>query len=918
MSDAIDKIIIELDSKDKGAVNGIESLIETLTKLQKVSESTSSFDEKGAGRIQSLASSVQSLASSASGLDSVVSSLAKLSKLDLSGVESATSKISKIKDAVDSAKSPSPNAPVTESNGSGLGGEQFFDSERVGGGGKNFANFRKQLPDVTKKLSKLKDIFSNLGGKGEGILTSLGSSLKTIGSQFNRFTGIKNTTDDLKKGSEKAREFETSLKRIALYRALRFIVSQITQGFKDGVQNLYNYSNAIGGQFAGSIDRAYSSLLYFKNSIAAAAAPLINALAPALDFVIDKVVSFLNVINQLLARLTGASFWTKAVKQTKSYSGAVQKATGSANKAAKELQKTLMGFDELNLLNDNPSSGGSGGGGGGGGAGDYGSMFEEVPIDNEIGAFADMLKDAFMRGDWESLGTILGEKVNDAIDAVPWETIGDKIGYYLNGAIQTAYYFLSTVDFRKIGSGIATTINHALEEVDFEIAGRLLIKKLTVLLDALIGGIETLDWKLVGKSLGDIFRGIFNESSDWLKSVNWGALGTNVSNGISNAIRGIDSQSLVNSISNFVRNAIRAAALFISAFDFVGLIDAIGKFIADGIRGMDTSGILESLSLVLWTIILRLPEMILEVGALVFEGIGAFFHSIGCDVIGGLFDGIGESLRDFGTWIKENITDPLIDWVKEHLGIHSPSTVFSEIGMNIILGLLDGLKSWFGDVKKWFSTNFPWLSKFVSGTWKVIKGDTKLDWGEIKTTLSTKWGEIKKNSGDFLNDTKKSFKEKFGDVKKTVSDTVDEIKKKFNFKWSLPELKLPHISISGNWSLKPPFEVPKLSLKWYAKGGFPDEGQLFMAREAGPELVGSIGGRTAVANNDQIVEGISYGVSSANEGVIRTLIAVGQQVVQSIREKDTATYLDGERVTDRVTEIQNRKNRMFGRTMQNV
>jgi hypothetical protein len=49
----------------------------------------------------------------------------------------------------------------------------------------------------------------------------------------------------------------------------------------------------------------------------------------------------------------------------------------------------------------------------------------------------------------------------------------------------------------------------------------------------------------------------------------------------------------------------------------------------------------------------------------------------------------------------------------------------------------------------------------------------------------------------------------------------------------------------------------------FASGGFPDEGQLFVAREAGPEMVGTIGGRTAVANNDDIVEGIRAGVFEA-------------------------------------------------------
>ena len=87
-------------------------------------------------------------------------------------------------------------------------------------------------------------------------------------------------------------------------------------------------------------------------------------------------------------------------------------------------------------------------------------------------------------------------------------------------------------------------------------------------------------------------------------------------------------------------------------------------------------------------------------------------------------------------------------------------------------------------------------------------------------------------------------------------------------KLSLPKLniKLPHFNFtttkktifgqSINW--------PKLSVDWYAQGGFPDMGQLFIANENGPEMVGTMNGRSAVANNDQIVEGVASGVSRAN------------------------------------------------------
>ena len=62
---------------------------------------------------------------------------------------------------------------------------------------------------------------------------------------------------------------------------------------------------------------------------------------------------------------------------------------------------------------------------------------------------------------------------------------------------------------------------------------------------------------------------------------------------------------------------------------------------------------------------------------------------------------------------------------------------------------------------------------------------------------------------------------------------------------------------------KKSFTLFGIKLPWFAEGGFPETGQLFVAREAGPELVGRINGKTAVANNDQIVTGISSGVYNA-------------------------------------------------------
>ena len=103
-----------------------------------------------------------------------------------------------------------------------------------------------------------------------------------------------------------------------------------------------------------------------------------------------------------------------------------------------------------------------------------------------------------------------------------------------------------------------------------------------------------------------------------------------------------------------------------------------------------------------------------------------------------------------------------------------------------------------------------------------------------------------------------------------------------------------HIQFDGltvmGITLIPAFDIRLVNIPhipFFEDGGFPDEGQLFIAREAGAEMVGAMGRRTAVANNDQIVEGISAGVSIANDGVIAAIYAL----LNAVEDKDMSVVI---------------------------
>ena len=116
------------------------------------------------------------------------------------------------------------------------------------------------------------------------------------------------------------------------------------------------------------------------------------------------------------------------------------------------------------------------------------------------------------------------------------------------------------------------------------------------------------------------------------------------------------------------------------------------------------------------------------------------------------------------------------------------------------------------------------------------------------------------------------------------------------------------VATNNSYSTTASFKESQMSrLDRYATGGFPDAGQMFIAREAGAEMVGSIGGRTAVANNDQIVAGISAGVYNA----MMAASGSGSGGDWNIQIVDT----DGRVKSETVISAAERKNRRDGRTI---
>lgn len=205
----------------------------------------------------------------------------------------------------------------------------------------------------------------------------------------------KNAGKNAKESSSGLKTFWESLKRIAFYRAVRSVIRSITDAFKTGITNMYQWSKVMDGTFAKSMDRIATSSLYLKNSLGAMLAPIINTLAPIIDYVVDGLVVIINHINMIFAALSGASTYTAAKKVATTWADAGKTAAGSAKKASDDIKRTILGFDEINKLEkQNSSSGGSGSGTNKNGV-DYSTMFENRPINSTIKGIADVIRSTF-------------------------------------------------------------------------------------------------------------------------------------------------------------------------------------------------------------------------------------------------------------------------------------------------------------------------------------------------------------------------------------------------------------------------------------------------------------------------------------------------------------------------------------------
>lgn len=517
------KTLSEGSSGTAGAAESIKKAADAVAKFCEAANSTNGVAtkiKKVGAALNELQNSVSGLQDTAKGIDAVAGALNRLADASdkVTGVKQTIKEIRAVgigvartavaKDAVDTGKTSLEKSPITQADVESLAAEEpklqgLIDTLQRGADAAG--RFSAKLASLPLKVvaEGAKNASSWIWQLGKGMVSHIWGSFK------NKLTGFAGSLGNL---------FH-SIKRIAMYRGIRALIRSITSGFSEGIKHLYRWSELVNNEFKASMDSLSTSAHYLRDSLGAMVSPLIDALAPAVEILVEKFVSLLNVVNQFFATLTGKDTWRRAVRTATEYDDGIKDAADStkeATEAQKKLNKALQDFDELNLITTSTTKGRNpSGGNNGNDSGIDSTHFVEEPVADWIKG----IKDAIERGEWYEAGSMLADKLNGLIDSFDAEDFGRRVGEKIQHGIEFYLGFMKNTHWDTLGGKLADFLNAIVKEVDPNDLGEAIVAKFNASIDFLAGFTKKFDWEEAGKWLADVIIGAFT-------GLNWGTLGT--------------------------------------------------------------------------------------------------------------------------------------------------------------------------------------------------------------------------------------------------------------------------------------------------------------------------------------------------------------------------------------------------------
>lgn len=593
------------------------------------------------------------------------------------------------------------------------------------GGNRNSQTFKAMEYDIDmlrQKLEEAQQAKAKLESSGGAYTTGIDteSGQKTMAQYTSAQAALENTLNRLKTSyadlNEKTKEYNSetkkaskstgdfqknlgktsvSFKKMLSYafgiRSLFALFNRIRSAVTDGMKNLVQYSGSTNSTVSGLM----GSLTQLKNALATAFAPILTAVAPALNYLISLLTTAAIAVGQFFSALTGQSTFVKATKVQENYADSLKK-TGSA---AKKAEKSLASFDTIEQIGSKSSDSG----GGGGSSTNPKDMFTTEQISSSIKEMADKIRQMVAAEDWQGVGNY----------------IGSQIGNGLNFGMSKLDQFLSTTNWKGIGTAITA---------------------------GLTGFFSTFSWSTLSSTVSHFISGAVQLITGLFKGVDWRSIPQGIIDAIGGILKGFDYASVFGSVGELIGTAIASGIdllkglgdVLVNSWNsvvsyFSGYIDASGGNIVLGLY----NGIVNALKSVGSWIVNNIFKPFINgfKSAFGIHSPSTVMMEMGQYLIEGLRNGISNFISSVITKFAE-IKDKIItkwDETKQ-----KTQEKWSSIK--------SGLESTWTAVKTSAGEKFQAIKETVSTRWNETKSSTESAWGSIHSTLATKWEEIRSNA----------------------------------------------------------------------------------------------------------------------------------------------------------------------------
>lgn len=611
-------------------------------------------------------------------------------------------------------------------------------------------------------------------GLNKALSGTLNNALRTVGGLGARvFDTLQRAVDGLRaKLTQSSKNLASFRNRLMSIVSGALVFNLISAGLRKTTEWM--------GSAALSSATLRAALGNLQGAASTAAAPLLQALLPALTAIANAAATAFYYIAQLVSFLTG-----KSIGASKSAAKAMGKYAKAAKSAGSAADGALAKFDELDVLDKNS----------GGGAGAITPNYDF----NTDNPFLDEILQAIKDGDWYGVGQLIGEKLRDSLNAIPWPDIQDKarawatniancingfievpglweaVGHTVAQGLNTALIFADTlmqgIHWDSLGAGLARGITTAVAELDWPLLGRVLTDGMRAAILTLYSFVQTytgwadlgnsiaacinsaianIPWMEAGLGLSGFVVGLLHTLIATVQGTDWTALGQNIVSMVS----AIDWVGLFSAMGTLAIDVLQAVNGILDQVDW----GAVGQKIMECIEAVDWAGILSQLGEIInnnWPLLLAI------LGAALLPQISTFILStVLGTVLNALAVFIASVVASIGLWplllvaAVSVILAAIIETLRKHGDdIRAGVDKFGETIADIIRSAGEKIK------------------EIWDALWLVVKLIGMQLWEDI----TQGWNDFWTNIGTVLDSAAADIQQGWNDAWTAVSDFVSDI-----------------------------------------------------------------------------------------------------------------------------------------------